>query len=112
MIIIDAKNKSLGRVASQAARHLSGKMSPAFYPRLLPPAAVKIINASKAKISGKKMNQKFYKRYSGYPGGLKLISLKKILEKDKKAVFKKAVRGMLAKNKLRDKILKNLIIED
>lgn len=111
-IIIDAENKPLGRVASQVAKYLRGKMSPAFIPNLVPQVIVKVINTSKIKITGKKLEQKTYKKYSGYPGSLKYIPLKKSIEKDQKLFFKNVVKGMLPNNKLRGKILKNLIIDD
>lgn len=111
--VIDAKNKILGRIASEAAFALRGKKEVNFIPNRIPDVKVKIINLDKIKISEKKIKQKKYKRYSGYPGGLKIISLEKILEKKGIGyVFKKAVMGMLQKNKLRNKIIKNLVISN
>jgi len=109
--IIDAKDKILGRVASEAVLVLRGKKEANFVPNRVFDVKVKIINLDKIKISEKKIKQKNYKRYSGYPGGLKIISLEKMLEKKGiEYVFKKAVMGMLPKNKLQKKIMKNLII--
>ena len=110
-IIIDAENKSLGRIASEIVTNLRLKRNPAFSPNTVPKTRVKVINFSKVKIVGKKMEQKKYKRYSGYPGGLKYISAKKIMEKNPKLILRHAVSGMLPKNKLRKEFLKNLIIE-
>ncbi len=110
-IIIDAKNKSLGRTAVEAALCLRGKNKASYLPNVAPETKVKVINVDKAKFTGKKLEMKYYKRYSGYPGNLKIISFQKMLEKDPKAVFKKIVSGMIPKNRLTKKILKNLIIE-
>jgi large subunit ribosomal protein L13 len=111
MIIIDAKNKPLGRVASEAAVLLRGKNKPNFSPNKIPPIKVKITNSSKAKLTGSKLNQKKYASYSGYPGGLKYIKMKELFERKPEDIFKKAVWGMLPKNKLRKAVIKNLIIE-
>ncbi len=110
-IIIDAKDKSLGRVATEAAVHLRGKARADYAPNLAPKISVKVINLSQSKIGAEKFEKKYYKRYSGYPGGLKSVSVKKIAEKNPKALFVKIVRGMLPKNRLQKGILKNLIIE-
>lgn len=110
--VIDAENKIFGRIASEAALALRGKREANFIPNRVPDVKVKIINLDKIKISEKKIKQKKYKRYSGYPGGLKIISLEKILEKKGIGyVFKKAVMGMLPKNKLQKRIIQNLIIK-
>jgi large subunit ribosomal protein L13 len=110
--VIDAKDKSLGRVASEAALILRGKKETNFAPNRLPDVKIKIINVSKIKITDKKLKQKEYKSHSGYPGGLKTTSLEKILEKKgMEYVLKKAVMGMLPKNKLQDRMIKNLVIQ-
>jgi large subunit ribosomal protein L13 len=112
-IIIDAKEKILGRVAAEAAIVLRGKNTPSFKPNIAPDISVNIINSSKIKISGEKIQQKEYKRYSGYPGGLKIIKMKDMLDKKgKKYALKLAIRGMLPKNKLRTKMMNNLTMED
>ena len=109
--ILDAKSKKLGRIASQAASLLIGKNTTSFVRNAVPNVKVKIINVGKADIRNKKLDSKEYKQFSGYPGGLKLTSMKK-LTKDKgfKESFKIAVYGMLPKNKLRSEMIKNLII--
>jgi large subunit ribosomal protein L13 len=108
---LDAKDKTLGRLASEAASILRGKREVDFAPNRLPAVKVKIINLDKIKISEKKIEQKYYKSHSGYPGGLKVTPMKKALEKKGiDYVFRKTVMGMLPKNKLRSKIIKNLII--
>lgn len=111
--VIDATNKSIGRVATEAAMALMGKDNPDFQPNKLADVTVIIENASKTKITDKKKDEKQYPKYSGYPGGLKFESLRKIIEtKGYEEVYKKAVKGMLPSNKLRDPRLKNLKITD
>lgn len=112
MKIIDVKGKSLGRAASRVASLLRNKNQPDFQPNIVSDEKVTVINVSKIKLSGKKKEQKSHKRYSGYPGGLKIIPIKDIFEKDPSYVFKKAVLGMLPGNKLRQKMIKNLIIKN
>ncbi len=110
-ITIDAKDKSFGRVASEAAINLRGKNSPDFKPNVAPEVKVKITNLSKIKLTGNKMKDKTYKRYSGYPGGLKTIKFKDEFEKRPEQVFTKSVERMLPKNKLKKIIIKNLVFE-
>ncbi len=110
-IIIDAKDRALGRVASETAKHLMAKTTAAYSPSVKPKIRVKVINLSKLKIAPKKLGQKTYSKYSGYPGGLKHVAMKKIIEKGYAVVFKHAVEGMLSKNGLRKEILKNLTVE-
>lgn len=108
--IIDLAEKSLGRAASEAAKILRGKHLVSFAPNKAAGVSVKAINASKIRMTVKKMKTEFVKRYSGYPGGLKEISLEEIFKKDPTQVFKKAVERMLPRNKLRRALLKNLKI--
>lgn len=112
IMTIDAKNQSLGRLGSRVAKILQGKESPEYRPNIVLPIKVKIINASKIKISSKKLKQKYYYRHSGYSTGLKEISAEKLFEKDPGLVLKKAISGMLPKNKLQKLYLKNLTIEN
>ncbi|MCK4387069.1 MAG: 50S ribosomal protein L13 [Candidatus Pacebacteria bacterium] len=110
---LDAKEKRLGRLASQAAILLMGKDRADFQKNIAVDVQVKIKNISRLDISKKKMAQKEYSRYSGYPGGRKTEKMEKTIQKKGCAeVFKKAVRGMLPANKLRAKIMKNLIITE
>ncbi len=110
---IDAQNKKLGRVASEAAKILMGKNRADFVRNAIPDVKVKITNASKADILNKKLQEKTYKSYSGYPGGLKERKMKKTVDdKGYKEAFRKAVYGMLPTNKLRPKMIKNLIITE
>ena len=108
---IDAEGKSLGRVASTAAKALIGKEDPAFAKNVVSPCIVEIRNASKVLVSGKKMDTKRYSRYSGYPGGLKKVPIRQMIAtKGYSEVLRKAVYGMLPKNKLRTRRMKQLII--
>lgn len=110
---IDAQDKKLGRVASQAAILLMGKNRAGFVRNAIPDVKVRIANAGKISVTNKKMNSKFYKNYSGYPGGLKERSMKKIAsDKGMKEALRIAIKGMLPKNKLRDRMMKNLIIQE
>lgn len=108
---IDAQGKKLGRIASQAATILMGKNRPDFVRNAIPDVKLKITNSSKISITNKKMDQKVYKNYSGYPGGLKERSMKKVVEDSgMKEALRIAIKGMLPKNRLRDRMMKNLLI--
>ncbi len=109
---IDAKDRVLGRVATEAAHILRGKNTPDFEPNKIPHHTVTIVNAAAVRITGSaKPLQKIYKRFSGYPSGLKKTSYEKVFAKDPRKVIEHAVRGMLPKNKLAKRILRsNLVI--
>jgi large subunit ribosomal protein L13 len=107
-IIIDAKGKTLGRLATQIARLLTGKDKPSYSPHVVGGDVVVVINAAKISVTGNKMTDKMYYRHSGYPGGLKEASLAEVLQKDPAEVIIHAVSGMLPKNKLQAIMLKNL----
>lgn len=110
---IDATGKSVGRVATEVAMILMGKNTPAFANNKVANHKVTIENASKANISPKKMKNTEYAKYSGYPGGLKFVTMEKVVEKHGYGeVFRRAVYGMLPGNKLRDPRMKNLTITD
>ena len=110
---IDAEGKKLGRVASVAAAHLTGKTSPTFVRNAIMGEKVRIINASKVSIDPKKLVQKTYGRYSGYPGGLKIRRMEEVIaKKGHKEIFVKAIFGMVPSNRLRAKIMKNLEVVD
>lgn len=106
--IIDAKNQILGRLATKIAVILRGKDRVDFQPHLLFKNQVVVINTDKFKVTAKKLDQKKYRRYSGYPGGLKEKTLRELMEQDSRQVIRKAVFGMLPVNRLRSKMLKNL----
>lgn len=110
---IDAKNKKLGRIASEAATLLMGKNTVAFVKNAVPNVAVTIINASKADISEKKREQKIYTRYSGYPGGIKQENMDKVIERHGFAIlFERAVYRMIPHNKLTNTMMKHLTITE
>ena len=101
--IIDAEGKSLGRVAAAAASILRGKIKPTFTPNVDCGDFVIILNAEKVALTGKKLDQKYYRYHTGYVGGLKEIKYKTLMaEKPEKAITL-AVKGMLPHNKLGDK---------
>jgi len=107
---INAENKILGRLASEVAVLLRGKNSPYFDPAKFSGNKVIVYNTDKISVTGKKMTQKLYRRHSGYIGNLKEEKLKDQISRDSRIVFKRAVGGMLPKNKLRKRILKNLVL--
>ena len=110
---VDAQNKKLGRVATEIATLLMGKKTPDFTKNAIPNTKVVVSNASKIEVTAKKMLEKTYKTYSGYPGGLKESLMKKVVsDKGMKEALKIAVKGMLPKNKLRDRMMKNLTINE
>lgn len=111
--VIDATNKSLGRVASEAAKHLRGKGYATFENHKLGDVAVTIQNASKIIIDPRKMLDKEYLEYSGYPGGQRRFSMEQLVaRRGYKGIFEKAVYGMLPDNRLAKELMKHLIIED
>jgi len=110
---IDAKDKKIGRLASEVATILMGKNRPDFVRNTVADVKVKVINTSKLFTTNKKMNDKVYKNYSGYPGGLRERTMKKVVsDKGMREVFRIAVKGMLPINKLRVKMMKNLTITE
>lgn len=110
---IDAREKKLGRLASEVAVILMGKNRTDFARNTFPDVKITVSNAGKISTTNKKMENKVYKNYSGYPGGLKERSMKKLVsDKGMKEALRIAVKGMLPKNKLRDRMMKNLKITD
>jgi large subunit ribosomal protein L13 len=108
--VIDAKDQTLGRLATQIAILLRGKHKPIFTPNTDVGDYVIVLNADKIHVTGRKLDQKFYYRHSQYPGGLSKRSLREQLDKFPDRVIYKAVRGMLPKNKLGNKMIKKLKI--
>lgn len=108
--LVDVSDKVLGRVASDIAHLLRGKNKPYFVPNLDCGDYVVVINASKVAVTGKKENEKTYTRYSGYPSGLKTMTLGMLRTKRPQEIISRAVAGMLPKNKLRDQWLGKLYI--
>lgn len=109
-IIFDASGQVLGRLASRVALHLQGKDQPDFLPNRIPQRKVIVINTDQIRLTGQKKDQKLYWHYSGYPGGIKSLPLKKLLERDSGEVLRRAVYGMLPPNKLRKKMMSNLYL--
>ena len=106
--IIDAANKPLGRVATEAAKLLRGKHKPTFTPNLEVGDHVIIINCSQVKLTGNKLNQKVYRHHSGYIGGMKEVSAKDMLSNNPEKALMLAVKGMLPHNSLGAQQLKKL----
>lgn len=106
--IIDASGKILGRLATEVATILMGKNKSNFVPYLDGGDFVEITNASKIKLSGKKMKTKTYTRHSGYPGGLRVETFDKVMAKKPEYIVEHAVAGMLPGNKLGKKMIKKL----
>ncbi len=109
-IVLDAKGKSLGRIASEAALYLRGKKSPAYERYIAPKQKVIIKNAAAVRVTGKKMKMEARERYSGYPSGLKKIPYERVFKKDPAEFIRQAVSGMIPRNRLKKNILKNLTI--
>jgi large subunit ribosomal protein L13 len=108
--LIDAEGKILGRLATRVATVIRGKDSPLFTPHLDMGAYVVIVNADKVVLSGKKSSSKKYVSYSGYPGGLKEVSVARMFEKYPERVIRKAVRGMLPHNRLGRRLNRKLFV--
>ncbi len=108
--VIDAKDQVLGRVASQVAYRIRGKHNPLYTPHVDTGDWVIIINADKVRLTGNKWQDKKYYRHSGYMGGLKETTAKEVLEKQPEELIKKAVKGMLPKNRLGRKLNKKLYV--
>lgn len=108
--VIDAKDKILGRLASRVAYRIRGKNNPLFSPHVDTGDWVIIINADKIRMTGNKLDQKKYYRHSGYIGGLTTETAKELLNKKPEEVIKKAVRGMLPKNRLGRKLGRKLFV--
>jgi large subunit ribosomal protein L13 len=108
--VVDAAGKTLGRLATQIAETLRGKGKPQYTPHVDSGDFVVVVNAEKVAVTGNKLDQKRYYRHSGYPGGLKSRTLREQLERRPEEVLRKAVRGMLPKNRLASKQLMKLKI--
>lgn len=109
--LVDAEGQVLGRLASEIARRLRGKHKPVYTPHVDTGDFVIVVNAGKVLLTGNKLKDKMYYRYSGYPGGLKETTAEKVLESSQSdRVLRYAVKGMLPKNSLGRKMLKKLKI--
>jgi large subunit ribosomal protein L13 len=99
-LVVDAAGKTLGRVATQIADALRGKRKPEYTPHCDVGDFVIVVNAEKVSVTGEKLSQKRYYRHSGYPGGLRSRTLADMLERRPEEVVRRAVRGMLPRNRL------------
>ena len=108
--LADVKGKILGRTATEIAKLLIGKGKPYFAKNLDCGDFVVVINAKEVDVSGKKETDKVYTRYSGYPGGLRKITVKELRQRKPEEIIRHAVSGMLPKNKLRASMLKRLYV--
>ncbi|MGD8736625.1 MAG: 50S ribosomal protein L13 [Anaerolineae bacterium] len=106
--VVDAEGQTLGRLASRIAPILKGKHKPSYTPHLDCGDYIVVINADKVRVTGRKKDQKFYYRHSGYPGGLSSISLRDQLDRFPERVLQSAVKGMLPKNRLGRRMIKKL----
>jgi large subunit ribosomal protein L13 len=108
--IIDAEGEVVGRLCTRIAHVLRGKHKPDYTPHVDNGDYIIVINAEKVRFTGDKLNQKEYISYSGYPGGQKRRTAKEMFDKKPVAVIEKAVKGMLPKNKLGEKMFKKLFV--
>jgi large subunit ribosomal protein L13 len=106
--LVDASGERLGTLAVRIARALSGRHKPTWTPHIDDGDHVIVVNAEKVELGGKKWTQKLYYRHSNYPGGLKVQTAREIAQKHPERLIEKAVRGMLAPNRMRDVQLRRL----
>ena len=106
--VIDAEGRTLGKLAAETASILRGKKKPIYTPHVDCGDYVIIINAEKVVVTGKKEDKKIYKSYSGYPGGLKEVTLREMREKKPEEIIRHAVKGMMPKGKLGRQMYKKL----
>ncbi len=107
-VLVDAEGQTLGRLATHLAMLLRGKGKPMFVPHLDVGDFVVVINAEKVAVTGRKLHQKEYHHHSQHPGGIKTVTLEKLLRQKPERVLEKAVRGMLPKNRLGDALFGKL----
>ena len=106
--VVDADGKTLGRLASEVASVLRGKNKPTFTPHVDCGDYVIVINAEKVAVTGKKRNEKIYKKHTGYPGGLREITFDKLQQKKPEEIIRHAVKGMMPNGKLGRQMYKKL----
>ncbi|BEH11406.1 MULTISPECIES: 50S ribosomal protein L13 [Geobacter] len=106
--LVDADNKVLGRMATEIADILRGKKKPIYTPSVDTGDFVVVVNAEKLQLTGNKLADKMYYHHTGFPGGIKSITAGKLIEKKPEDLIRKAVKGMLPKNKLARHMLKKL----
>ena len=110
--VIDAENKTLGRLASEVAAILRGKKKPTYTPHVDCGDYVIVINAEKVAVTGKKRKEKIYKRHTGYPGGLREMTFEQLMEKHPTEIVRHAVKGMMPNGKLGRQMYKKLKVYD
>jgi large subunit ribosomal protein L13 len=108
--VIDAEGKVLGRLAARAARALMGKDSPDWTPHADHREGLIIINAEKVRLTGRKLDDKLYRHYTGYPGGLRATTAREVLARKPERLLTEAIRGMLPKSRLGDRLATRLRI--
>ncbi|HEU4493923.1 MAG TPA: 50S ribosomal protein L13 [Rubrobacteraceae bacterium] len=108
--VVDAEGQTLGRLAAEIARVLRGKSKPQYTPHVDTGDFVVVVNAERIVVTGRKAEQKVYRRHSGYPGGLKTTSYEQLLERQPTEILRKAVKGMMPKSRLARKQLRKLKI--
>jgi large subunit ribosomal protein L13 len=108
--IVDAQDVVLGRLATELARRLRGKHKPEYTPHVDTGDYIVVINAEKIAVTGNKLEDKLYHHHTGYPGGLKTVNLRKLLETHPTRAIESAVKGMLPKNRLGREMIKKLKI--
>ncbi len=106
--IVDAENKTLGRLSTEIAKVLQGKHKPIYTRHVDTGDYVIVVNAEKIQVTGKKMTDKYYYHHTGYPGGIKATNTATLLEKNPTALITKAVKGMMPKNQLNRDALRKL----
>ena len=106
--LMDAAERPLGRMAAEISRILQGKHKPTFTPHMMTGDFVVVVNAANTKVTGNKMAQEQYHSHSGYPGGIKSPTMDRVMAKDPTVVVYRAVKGMLPKNAMGDRLLKRL----
>ncbi len=99
-VVVDAEGKTLGRFATQIADLLRGKRKPTYTPHVDVGDFVVVVNAEKIRVTGNKLNDKRYWRHSGYPGGIRSRTLSEMLDRQPEEVIRKAVKGMMPRNRL------------
>ncbi len=106
--IVDAEGKTLGRLSSEIAKILRGKHKPEFTPHIDTGDFVIVVNAEKIEVTGKKLDKEFYRYHTGYPGGLREISYRRMRDEKPEMFIRNAVKGMLPKNRLGRQMIKKL----
>jgi large subunit ribosomal protein L13 len=107
-LLVDASGRTLGRLATQIADALRGKRKPEYTPHVDTGDFVVVVNADRIRVTGNKLEDKLYRRHSGYPGGLRTRTLEQMLERRPEEVIRRAVKGMLPRNRLARQQLRKL----